>query len=139
VPGNGQRLQNVPYPPAMYARPEFQRMLDRLRHGSAVIVWKLDRLACSIRDLLETMETIREAGACFQSLFDPLVNTTHAGKLIITVFAGIVEFEHDLIRERSSASREAARRRGINFGRPRKLNPERAKLACQLVDEGEIR
>ena len=98
-------------------RPEFQRMLDQLRHGDTVIVWKLDRLARSTRDLLETMETIREAGARFQSLSEPWANTTtHAGKLIMTVFAGIAEFERDLIRERTSAGREAAKRRGTHSG-----------------------
>jgi len=64
-------------------------MLDQLRNGDTVIVWKVDRLARSTRDLLETMETIREAGARFQSLSEPWANTTsHAGKLIMTVFAG---------------------------------------------------
>jgi hypothetical protein len=92
----------------------------------AVIVWRLDRLARSTRDLLETMETIREAGARFRSLSEPWADTTtHAGKLIMTVFAGIAEFERGLIRERTSAGREAVRRRGIHFGRPRKLNPSR--------------
>jgi DNA invertase Pin-like site-specific DNA recombinase len=119
-------------------RPEFQRMLDQLRIADTVIVWKLDRLARSTRDLLETMETIREAGARFQSLSEPWANTTtHAGKLIMTVFAGIAEFERDLIRERTSAGREAARRRGIHFGRPRKLNSEQTKLARRLVVEGQ--
>jgi DNA invertase Pin-like site-specific DNA recombinase len=77
-------------------RPEFQRMLDQLRNDDTVIVWKLDRLARSTRDLLETMETIRAAGARFQSLSEPWANTTtHAGKLIMTVFAGIADYaEH---------------------------------------------
>ena len=119
-------------------RPEFQRMLDQLRHGDTVIVRRLDPLARSTRDLLETMETIREAGAHFQSMSEPWANTTsHAGKLIMTVFAGIAEFERNLIRERTSAGREAARRRGIHLGRPRKLNPEQTKLARRLIDEGQ--
>jgi len=119
-------------------RPEFQRMLDQLRNGDTVIVWKLDRLARSTRDLLEMMETIREAGARFQSLSEPWANTTsHAGKLIMTVFAGIAEFERDLIRERTGAGRQAARRRGIHFGRPRKLNLEQTNLVLRLVNEGK--
>jgi len=119
-------------------RPEFQRMLDQLRNGDTVTVWKLDRLARSTRDLLETTETIREAGARFQSLSEPWANTTtHAGKLIMTVFAGIAEFERDLIRERASVGREVARRRGIHLGRPRKLNPEQTKLARRLIYEGQ--
>jgi DNA invertase Pin-like site-specific DNA recombinase len=110
-------------------RPEFQRMLDQLRSGDTVIVWKLDRLARSTRDLLETM-AIREAGARFQSLSEPWANTTsHAGKLIMNVLAGIAEFARDLIHERTSASREAARRRGIHLGRPQKLNSEQINSA----------
>jgi DNA invertase Pin-like site-specific DNA recombinase len=119
-------------------RPEFQRMLDQLRPGDTVIVWKLDRLARSTRDLLNTMETINDAGAKFQSLSEPWANTTtHAGKMIMTVFAGIAEFERDLIRERTSAGREAAKQRGVRFGRPRKLNPDQARLACQLLADGK--
>lgn len=92
-------------------RPQFQRMLDQLREGDILVVWKLDRLARSTRDLLETMETIRDAGARFQSLSEPWADTTtHAGKMIMTVFAGIAEFERDLIRERTSAGRNAAMR-----------------------------
>src|SRR6266545_3170552 len=69
-------------------RPELNRMLDQIREGDTVVVWKLDRLARSSRDLLDTMETIREAGGKFQSLSEPWADTTsHAGKMIMTVFA----------------------------------------------------
>jgi DNA invertase Pin-like site-specific DNA recombinase len=79
--------------------------------GDTIVVWKLDRLARSTRDLLETMETIREAGGRFRSLSEPWADTTtHAGKMIMTIFAGIAEFERDLIRERTGAGREAARK-----------------------------
>ena len=119
-------------------RPEFQRMLDQLRPGDTVVVWKLDRLARSTRDLLNTMETINDAGARFQSISEPWANTTtHAGKMIMTVFAGIAEFERDLIRERTSVGREAAKQRGVRFGRPRKLNPDQARLASQLIADGK--
>jgi DNA invertase Pin-like site-specific DNA recombinase len=119
-------------------RPEFQRMLDQIRTGDVIVVWKLDRLARSTRDLLNTMETINEAGGKFQSISEPWVNTTtHAGKMIMTVFAGIAEFERDLIRERTGAGREAAKQRGVRFGRPRKLNPDQAKIATQLLSEGK--
>jgi DNA invertase Pin-like site-specific DNA recombinase len=84
------------------------------------------------------METINDAGAKFQSLSEPWANTTtHAGKMIMTVFAGIAEFERDLIRERTSAGREAAKQRGVRFGRPRKLNPDQARLVCQLLADGK--
>lgn len=119
-------------------RLEFLRMLDQIREGDTIVVWKLDRLARSTRELLETMETISEAGARFQSLSEPWADTTtHAGKMIMTVFAGIAEFERELIRERTAAGREAARSRGVRFGRPRKLNSEQEQLARRLIGEGK--
>ena len=73
-------------------RPQFQRMLDQIRVGDTIVVWKLDRLARSTRDLLETMDAIREAGARFMSLSEPWADTTtHAGKMIMTIFAGIAD------------------------------------------------
>lgn len=119
-------------------RPEFIRMLDQIREEDTIVVWKLDRLARSTRDLLETMETIREAGARFQSLSEPWADTTtHAGKMIMTVFAGIAEFERDLIRERTAAGRKAAKSRGVRFGRPPKLNREQEQLVRRLISEGK--
>jgi len=79
-------------------RPEFQRMLDQIRPGDTIIVWKLDRLARSTRDLLNTMEMISEAAGKFQSLSEPWANTnTHAGKMIMTVFAGIADYAEPAI------------------------------------------
>jgi DNA invertase Pin-like site-specific DNA recombinase len=119
-------------------RPELVRLLDQLREGDIVVVSKLDRLARSTRGLLEIVENIRAAGARFQSLGEPWADTTsHAGKMIMTVFAGIAEFERDLIRERTGAGREAAKQRGVRFGRPKKLNAEQEKLAWRLLREGE--
>jgi DNA invertase Pin-like site-specific DNA recombinase len=113
-------------------------MLDQIRDGDILVVWKLDRLARSTRDLLETMETIRGAGGKFQSLSEPWADTTtNAGKMIMTIFAGIAEFERGLIREPTSAGREAARKRGVRFGRPRKLTPEQENLARRLISEGK--
>lgn len=119
-------------------RPELKRILDQLRPGDTVIVWKLDRLARSTRDLLEIAETIRTAGASFRSLSEPWADTTsHAGKMIMTIFAGIAEFERDLICERTSAGRSAAKQRGVRFGRPLKLNEEQQTLAHRLLQEGK--
>lgn len=84
------------------------------------------------------MDTIREAGARFQSLSEPWADTTtHVGKMIMTVFAGIAEFERDLIQERTTAGRVAAQQRGVRFGRPRKLNMTQEKLARRLLTEGK--
>jgi DNA invertase Pin-like site-specific DNA recombinase len=77
-------------------------------------------------------------GGKFQSLSESWANTTtHAGKMIMTVFAGIAEFERDLIRERTSAGRVAAKQRGVRFGRPRKLNPDQLQVVSQLLSEGK--
>ena len=78
------------------------QLLAQLREGDTVVVWQLDRLARSTRDLLELVERIHTAGARFQSLTEPWADTTsHVGKFILTVFAGLAEFERDLIRERA--------------------------------------
>ena len=121
-------------------RPEFQRMLDQIRGGDVIVVWKLDRLARSTRDLLETTETIREAGAKFQSISEPWADTTtHAGKMIMTVFAGIAEFERDLIRERTGAGREAAKKRGVQFGRPAEAQPRAGAVSPTSAGRRGIR
>ena len=123
---------------AQRQRPELDRLLEHLREGDTVVVWKLDRLARSTRDLLEIVARIREAGALFQSLSEPWADTTSpAGKMIMTVFAGIAEFERDLIRERTGAGRIHAKNRGVRFGRPPKLNPEQQHLAIRLLGEGK--
>jgi DNA invertase Pin-like site-specific DNA recombinase len=113
-------------------------MLDQLREGDIAAVWKLDRLARSTRNVLEIVETIGTAGMRFQSLSEPCANTTtHAGKMIMTVFAGIAEFERDLIRERTGAGRADAKKRGVRFGRPKKMNANQRDLAKRLLKEGK--
>ena len=91
------------------------------------------------RALLYTMDTINEAGrGKFLSVSEPWADTTtHAGKMIMTIFAGIAEFERDLIRERTGAGREAAKQRGVRFGLLRKLNTDQAQVATQLLAEGK--
>lgn len=117
-------------------RPELQRLIEQLRPDDIVVVWKLDRLARSTQHLLDFVDQIKKADASFCSLSEPWADTTsHAGKMIMTVFAGIAEFERDLIRERTSAGRKAARKRGVRFGRPEKMNQEQRALAKRLLQE----
>ncbi|HEV2198390.1 MAG TPA: recombinase family protein [Bryobacteraceae bacterium] len=119
-------------------RPELQRMLEEIRPGDIVVVSALDRLARSTRDLLEATQRIHKAGGGFQSLSEPWANTaTDAGQTIMTVFAGFAEFERALTRERIGAGQEAAKQRGVRFGRPRKLKPDELQVACQLLADGE--
>ena len=123
---------------AYHDRPELNRMLDHLRNGDTVIGWKLDRLARSTRNLLEIVESISSAGARFQSISEPWADTTtHAGKMIPTIFAGIAEFERDLIRERTGAGRVDAQKRGVRFGHSKKMNEDQRKLAQRLLKEGK--
>lgn len=117
-------------------RPELLRLIDQLRPDDIVVVLKLDRLARSTQNLLDLVHQIKNAEASFCSLSEPWADTTsHAGKMIMTVFAGIAEFERDLIRERTSAGRKAAKKRGVRFGRPEKMNEEQKLLAKRLLQE----
>jgi DNA invertase Pin-like site-specific DNA recombinase len=119
-------------------RPELTKALEHIRENDTFVVWRLDRLARSTRDLLEITETIKEAKADFLSLSEPWADTTsHAGRMIMTVFAGIAEFERDLIRERTSSGREAALKRGVKFGRPLKITEEQLSLISRLRAEGK--
>jgi DNA invertase Pin-like site-specific DNA recombinase len=118
-------------------RPELARLLDHLRGGDVVVVYRLDRLARSTRDLLDIAEQIKEAEAGLRSLSEPWADTTSpAGRMVLTVFAGIAEFERALIHERTGAGRAAARVRGVRFGRPPKLTTEQVVVARRLIDEG---
>jgi DNA invertase Pin-like site-specific DNA recombinase len=122
---------------ASRSRPELARLLDHLRGGDVVVVYRLDRLARSTRDLLNIAEQLREAEAGLRSLSEPWADTTSpAGRMVLTVFAGIAEFERALIHDRTGAGRAAARARGVRFGRPPKLTTEQVIVAQRLIDEG---
>jgi DNA invertase Pin-like site-specific DNA recombinase len=118
-------------------RPELEKMLNHIRQDDILVVCKLDRLARSTHHLLDIVEQLRQKGASFCSLGEPWADTTtHAGKMIMTVFAGIAEFERDLIRERTSVGRKAAQKRGVKFGRPKKLTSEQIALIHDLLHQG---
>nr|WP_015647657.1 recombinase family protein [Pseudomonas sp. GLE121]AGL12847.1 resolvase [Pseudomonas sp. GLE121] len=122
---------------ARRARPELDRMLDHLRPGDLVIVTRLDRLARSTRDLLDIAERIQITGAGLRSLAEPWADTSSpAGKMILTVMAGIAEFERSLIIDRTRSGRVAAKAKGVRFGPKRVLTPEQITHARQLI-EGE--
>jgi DNA invertase Pin-like site-specific DNA recombinase len=123
---------------AKKVRPELDKLLSQLRSKDILVVCKLDRLARSTKHLLEIVDTLQEKKASFYSIGEPWADTTsHAGKMIMTVFAGISEFERDLIRERTGIGRKEAMKRGVKFGRPQKLSQEKQKLALRLVEEGK--
>ena len=117
-------------------RPELARMLDHLRAGDVVTVTRLDRLARSTRDLLDIAERIQGVGAGLRSLAEPWADTTTpAGRMVLTVFAGIAEFERALIIDRTRSGRNAAKARGVKFGPRPTLTPAQIDHARQLINQ----
>lgn len=118
-------------------RPELARMIEHLREDDVVVVTRLDRLARSTRDLLDIAERLNEIGAGLRSLGEPWADTTTpAGRMVLTVFAGMAEFERALIHQRTSHGRAAAKARGVRFGRKPKLTAEQKEWAARLIAEG---
>ena len=115
-------------------RPELTRLFEHLRQGDVVTVTRLDRLARNTRDLLNIAEQIHASGAGLRSLAEPWADTTSpAGRMVLTVFAGIAEFERSLIIDRTRAGRSAALKRGVRFGRRPTLTPTQIDHARQLI------
>jgi hypothetical protein len=88
-----------------------------------LVVWKLDRLSRSLKDLLQIMERVREVGAGFRSLTEAVDTTTAAGRMMMQMLGSFAEFERSMVRERTRAGLAAARDRGVKVGRPAKLSP----------------
>lgn len=121
-------------------RSQLQEMISHLREGDIVIVWKLDRLGRSLRDLVNLVSKFQESGIGFLSLQDNIDTTTPTGKLTFHIFAALAEFERDIISSRTKAGLEAARARGRKGGRPKGLSKkaqDKARLAESLYIEKE--
>jgi len=118
-------------------RPELMRLLDSARKGDVVIVWKLDRLARSLRQLIDTTVLLNERGVELHSLTENINTTTPSGKLTFHLFASLAEFERDILRQRVNAGLKAARRRGRVGGRPKSLNDADLKKARALLRSGD--
>jgi DNA invertase Pin-like site-specific DNA recombinase len=104
-----------------FERKGLEELLAFVRPGDTVIVWKLDRLGRSLKDLIETLNLLKDRGVDFISLTEKIDTTTPGGKLIFHLMGALAEFERDLIRERTNAGLAAARARGRVGGRPKKL------------------
>jgi DNA invertase Pin-like site-specific DNA recombinase len=100
-------------------RPQLAAALDFMREGDVLVVWKLDRLSRSMKQLIDTVDMLQKRGVEFKSLTDAIDTTTHQGKLVFGIFASLAEFERSLIRERVTAGLAAARSRGRVGGRPK--------------------
>src|ERR1700751_2946099 len=119
-------------------RAQLRRLLAVIDAGDVVTVTRLDRLARSTRDLLNTLAAITDKKAGFRSLGDTWADTTTAhGRLMLTVLGGLAEFGRDLIRPRTGEVRERAKRRGVRFGRKPKLTPQQRSDLLHRLAEGE--
>lgn len=120
---------------AKASRPGLQRALEFARKGDSIVVWRLDRLSRSLKDLIELVNSLDEMGVGLKSLHESIDTTSSSGKLIFHIFGALAEFERNLIRERTQAGLKAARARGRLGGRPKALSPEKQALAVSLYDE----
>jgi DNA invertase Pin-like site-specific DNA recombinase len=119
-------------------RAQLQRLLNMLDEGDVLLVTRLDRLARSTRDLLNILAALAERKTGFRSLGDTWADTTTPhGRLMLTVLAGLAEFERELIRARTGEGRARAKARGVKLGRPFKLTPHQQREARARRDRGE--
>ena len=121
-------------------RPEFLKMLEMARPGDVIVVWRLDRLGRSLKQLIETVTHLNERGIELKSIKENIDTTTPTGKLMFHIIGAMAEFERDVIRERTTAGLEAARARGRKGGRPKAtetIKPRNLALAKALYAEKE--
>ena len=121
---------------ALDDRDGLAEALDYVRDGDTLVVWRLDRLGRSLKQLIERVTALEARGVGFRSLTEAMDTTTSGGRLIFHVFGALAEFERDLIRERTQAGLAAARARGRQGGRPKALGtPAKVALAQALYDD----
>lgn len=119
-------------------RPELAKVLDQLRPGDTLVVWRLDRLGRSIRHLIDQLQALEERGVGFRSLQETIDTTSSGGRLVFHVFAALAEFERDLIRERTNAGLAAARARGRKGGRPPALSADQVRAARRMYEQQDL-
>ena len=117
------------------ARPELAKCLEAIRSGDTLVVWRLDRLGRSLKDLVTILNELSEAGAGFRSLTESIDTTSASGKLVFHLFAALSEFERTLIQERTRAGLAAARARGRKGGRPCKLDASQIRKAKAMLTD----
>ena len=117
-------------------RPQLKKLIRKLKEGDKIVVWKLDRLGRSLSDLISLVDDFREKGIQFESVTDGINTDTPGGRLIFHVLGAIAEFERDLIRERITAGMDNARKKGVKFGRPNAITPEKQRAIADLLAAG---
>lgn len=119
-------------------RPELAAALEYMREGDTLVIWKLDRLARSLRQLIDTVEDMNARGVGLRSVTEAIDTGSAGGKLVFHIFAALAEFERSIIQERTQAGLKAARSRGRTGGRPRALSEGDLKVAKALVLDPDI-
>ena len=119
-------------------RPELTACLRTLRKGDSLVVWKLDRLARSLKDLVEIIHDLNQRGVGFRSLTESVDTTSSGGRLVFHIFGALAEFEHSLIKERTIAGLAAARARGRKGGRKPALSPTDVRKAAAMLSDPNI-
>ena len=119
-------------------RPQLLAALDYLRPGDTLVVWKLDRLARSMKQLIETVDELKARGIGFRSLTEAIDATTAAGELFFHIFGALAQFERSVIRERTNAGLKAALARGRKGGRRPKVKPDDIRAALALLQDPQI-
>lgn len=119
-------------------RPGLKKVKQIFRKGDTLVVWRLDRLGRSLRDLMEWMTYLEEKQVGLKSLQESIDTTTTTGKLVFHIFAALAEFERNLIRERTQAGLAAARARGRLGGRPKSLDENKRKVVVDLYNKKEL-
>lgn len=122
---------------ASATRPALQRCLKKLEHGDTLVVWKLDRLGRSLRDLIAMLDDLKNRGVKFRSLTESIDTATPTGRAMWQMIGVLAELERSLIVERTQAGMKEARKRGVQFGRKKKLSPVQVAKARKLIDAGE--
>ena len=117
-------------------RIELQAALQYLREGDCLVIYKLDRLGRSLKDLLDIIEQLQKKKVNLVSLKDNIDTSSTTGKLVLHIFASLAEFERDLIKERTEEGRREAKKKGVRFGRPKQPKPEKANMCAQLYRNG---
>ena len=113
-------------------REQLQECLEFLREGDTLVIYKLDRLGRSLKDLLDIIEQLQQKKVNLVSLRDNIDTGSTTGKLVLHIFASLAEFERDLIKERTEEGRREAQKKGVKFGRPKQPKSEKADVCAQL-------
>lgn len=121
------------------SRPQLRKCLLSLKKGDVLVIYKLDRIARSLKDLLAIIDQVEQAGAQIKSLTEPLDTTTPMGAFVLQILGAVAQLERSITRQRSIAGQVSAVKRGVVFGRPKAITADQEQLAQQLLRDGMSR